>query len=67
MDEALERGHAGEIDLGVSCIEVSGRYDTRWTTKGKGLEKEEKETKDKSYSHFIIPTPNDYFFSFHGS
>lgn len=61
------RGHGGEIDLGVSRIEVSGRYDTRWTTKGKGLEREKKETKDKSYSLFIIPTPKDYHFSFCGS
>lgn len=48
MDEALERGHAGVIiDLRVSCIEVGGRYDTRWTTEGRDLEREEKRRKPR--------------------
>lgn len=38
MDEVLGKGHAGEIDSGVSHTEVSGRCDTGWATKGKDLE-----------------------------
>jgi hypothetical protein len=28
MDEAFERGHSGEIDLGINHTGVNGRYDT---------------------------------------
>lgn len=64
MDEAMESGQAGEIDLGVSHIEVSPRYDPGWATKKKALEREEKKTQDKSHSHVIIPVPNNHCFSF---
>lgn len=35
MDEALERGHAGEIDLGVSHTDVSARDDTGELLRGR--------------------------------
>ena len=56
----------GGRDLGSSYIEVSRRYNPGWTTKGKALEREEKEAKDKSYSHFITPTHKDHHFYFYG-
>lgn len=55
MDEASERGRAGEIDLGVGHTEVSARDGSGEPLRGNDRESEEKETEDECYSGSIVP------------
>lgn len=57
---------SAEIDLGIRHIQVRRRYSPGSTTKGKALEREEREAKEKSQSYFITQTHKHHHFCLYG-